>query len=81
LGRHLDAEFRSHVFEHDRDCLDYELIRMSLAVLDYFVLGLAGLPDVKIVLARQAVVPAAVPGSEKISVSLPSSGQLRALNF
>lgn len=54
---------------------------MSLAALDYFVLGLAGLPDVKIVLARQAVVPAAVPGSEKISVSLPSSGQLRALNF
>ena len=43
---------------------------MSLAVLDYFVLGLAGLPDVKIVLARQAVEP----GSEKIRVSLLSSG-------
>ncbi|MCP1908403.1 hypothetical protein J2R96_000883 [Bradyrhizobium elkanii] len=51
---------------------------MRLAMLDYFVLGLAGLLDVEVVLARKPVVPTAVPGSEKVGVSLPCSGELRA---
>jgi hypothetical protein len=75
---HLDPERRSHILEDHSDRLDDELVRMCLAILDHFVLRLAGLLDVEVVLAREAVVPTAIPGSEKIGVSLSRSGELRA---
>jgi hypothetical protein len=78
LWLHLDPKFRSHVLENNGDRLDDELVWMSLAVLDNFVLGLPRLLDVEVMLAREAVVPAAIPGREKIGVSLPRSSQLCA---
>src|SRR5271170_5336556 len=55
---HLDAHFGAHVLEHDADGVNDFLVRMGLAILDYLMLGLAAFLVVKVVLMRQAVVPA-----------------------
>ncbi len=77
-GFHLDPEPGPHIFEHDGNRLDDQLIGIGLAIDDDLMLRFFSLLEVQIVLAGESVVSAAIPGRQHVGVALPRSRQLSA---
>ena len=76
-GFHLDPEPCPHIFEHDGNRLDDQLIGIGLAIDDDLMLRFFSFPDVQIMLAGKSVVLAAIPGRQHVGVALPRPRQLR----
>src|SRR5689334_15595447 len=71
---HLDAQLGALVLEDDGEGFDDLLVLVRLAVDDDLVLDVLALLDVEEVLLGEAVVPAAVPGGERVRVFLEGVG-------
>src|SRR5277367_6522844 len=74
----LHHPFGTVFLEHQADSVNDLLVGMRLAIFDHLVLDFAALLEVGEVLVREAVVPAAVPGRERVRVLLVGVGELAA---
>ncbi len=75
---HLDTEPLPHALENDIHGLNDFQFGMGFAVKDHLVFRFLAFADVHVVFFGKAVVPAAVPGRELVSVFLPRVGKLGA---
>src|SRR4051794_40315332 len=80
-ARSFKPTLKSLLLKHDIDRLDDPDLWICFAIYDYFVLKLLRSGYVKKMLLCQTVVPATVPSSEPVGISLPSSCKCRAGQF
>src|SRR3984885_11723742 len=74
----LDALFLAQLLDLDVHCGDDLRLWIVLAIDDDAVLKLLGAVDLQFAVAREAIVPAAVPDGHEVGVFLESVGELGA---